>query len=188
VLGAQPEAAHQQAAPRQAAPRQAAPRQAAHQQAAHQQAAAAVARPLCARARGRRRAPGLAVVPAWTVHQTPTGLPRRCRGYHDTVTAARSRRGHDDTITDEHDHDQHSADHGHAQSRPSPNPVERDHDRHGGNFRSPRSHAHGLHQTYQPRSSPVSGHECVFSPSGRQTGRWGSRGDRGVVLQWRGNA
>jgi hypothetical protein len=61
------------------------------------------------------------------------------RGDHDMVTAARSLRGHDDTITDEHDHARHSADHsqpdhGQGPITAKPSPVDRDHDRHVATF------------------------------------------------------
>ena len=64
-----------------------------------------------------------------------------------------------------------------------PTTANPDHDRHGGNFPYCGAHPHGLHQVYQPRSSPVSGHECVFCSSSRQTGSRGSGVGQGVELQ-----
>ena len=88
------------------------------------------------------------------------GPPQASRVDHAAITSR-----HGDAVRDEHNHDGRSVDH----SQP-------DHDRHGGNFPYYSAHAHGLDQVYQPRSSPVSAHECAFCSSSRQTGRRGLGG------------
>ena len=114
----------------------------------------------------------------------PTALSRRSRQGHGAAIAARSsrsRRGHDDTITHEHDHDRHSADH--ARARWSGITI--------GTVATFGHHARTI--TVFTRGTSA-GHplfldmNVYFHHRAGKLGGGAQGGDRGVELQWRGSA